>query len=255
MRIKVLGCHGAQLPGYNTTSFLLNKNILVDAGTVTSLLSLDEQIAIDYIFVTHAHLDHIKDIAFLADNLHVRKKYPIEIITTQGIIDILRANLFNNIIWPDFSEIPNKETPVIKFRAIDPGRSYSVDAITIQAVLVNHIIETVAFVIRFEGGSVIFVGDTGPTEDIWEIANKLPDLKAIFIETSFPEDMKDIAEAAGHFTPASLNDELEKLSSLKPVDIYLYHLKPQYHTLIENQISSICRNNVKVLKEGEIIQV
>lgn len=255
MEIRVLGCHGAQLPGYNTTSFLLNKNILIDAGTVTSLLSLDEQIDIDYIFVTHAHLDHVKDIAFLADNLHVKKKYPIEIITTQGIIDILRENLFNNIIWPDFSVIPNRETPVIKFRAINPGSSYSVDSITVQAILVNHIIETVAFVIRFEGGSVIFIGDTGPTEDIWDIANKLQDLKAIFIETSFPDDMKDIAEAAGHFTPASFNDELKKLALFESVDIYLYHLKPQYYTLIENQISSISRNNVKILKEGEIIKV
>ncbi len=255
MEIRVLGCHGAQLPGYNTTSFLLNNNILIDAGTVTSLLSLDEQIDIDYIFVTHAHLDHVKDIAFLADNLHVKKKYPIEIITTQGIIDILRENLFNNIIWPDFSVIPNRETPVIKFRAINPGSSYSVDSITVQAILVNHIIETVAFVIRFEGGSVIFIGDTGPTEDIWDIANKLEDLKAIFIETSFPDDMKDIAEAAGHFTPASFNNELKKLSLFESVDIYLYHLKPQYYTLIENQISSISRNNVKILKEGEIIKV
>ena len=255
MKIRVLGCHGAQLPGYNTTSFLLNKNILVDAGTVTSLLSLDEQIAIDYIFITHAHLDHVKDIAFLADNLHGRKEHPVEIITTQGIINILRENLFNNIIWPNFSEIPNREAPVIKFRALEPGSSYSVDSLTIQAVLVNHIIETMAFVVRFEGGSVIFIGDTGPTEDIWEIANILPDLKAIFIETSFPNDMRSIAEAAGHFTPASFNDELKKLFLLKTVDIYLYHLKPQYRALIEDQISSISRDNVKILKEGEIIEI
>lgn len=255
MKIRVLGCHGAQLPGYNTTSFLLNDNILMDAGTVTSLLSLDEQVAIDYIFVTHAHLDHVKDIAFLADNLHVRKKYPVEIITTQGIIDILRANLFNNIIWPDFSEIPNSETPIIKYRPIDPGCSYSVDAIKIQAVPVNHIIETLAFVIQFDEGSVIFIGDTGPTDAIWEIANTLNELRAIFVETSFPDDMRDIAEAAGHFTPASFHDELKKLSSHKSVDIYLYHLKPQYYNLIEKQISSIFQNNVKILKEGEIIQV
>ncbi|MBN2255301.1 MAG: 3',5'-cyclic-nucleotide phosphodiesterase [Deltaproteobacteria bacterium] len=255
MEISVLGCHGAQLPGYNTTSFLLGRNILVDAGTVTSSLSLEEQTAIDYIFVTHAHLDHVKDIAFLADNLLGRKKNPVEIITTQGIIDILRANLFNNIIWPDFSEIPSKEAPVIAFQAIDPGRWYSIGSMTILAIPVHHIVETVAFVIRYGGGSVIFVGDTGPTDDIWKVANELEDLKAIFVETSFPDDMKDIASVAGHFTPAIFHHELEKLTSLDSVTIYLYHLKPQYYNLIENQVNSISRNNVKILREGQIIDV
>lgn len=58
MRIRVLGCHGSQLPDYNTTSFLIGQNVLLDAGTVTTVLSLKEQIKIDYILITHAHLDH-----------------------------------------------------------------------------------------------------------------------------------------------------------------------------------------------------
>jgi cAMP phosphodiesterase len=255
MKISVLGCYGAQLPGYNTTSFLLDRNILVDAGTVTSLLSLEEQVAIDYILVTHAHLDHIKDIAFLADNLVGRKQYPIEIITTRGVIDILRAHLFNNIIWPDFSEIPSREAPTLSFREIDPGHSYSIGAMTIQAVLVHHIIETVAFIVHHGDGSVIFVGDTGPTDDIWKIASALGNLKAIFVETSFPDDMQDIASVAGHFTPETFHHELAKLSTLDAVTVYLYHLKPQYYNLIENQVNSISRNNVKILKEGQIIEV
>jgi len=254
MEIRVLGCHGSQLPGYNTTSFLLDGKILLDAGTVTSLLTLEDQINIDHVLVTHTHLDHIKDIAFFADNIVLRKKYPVDIMTTQGIIDTLRAYIFNDIIWPDFSVIPNPENPVIRFCPIEPGIAYPLNNVIITAIKVNHTVETVAYVIEFKGGSVIFVGDTGPTEDIWAIANKLKDLKAIFIETSFPNDMKDIAEAAGHFTPESFGDELKKLEIQSP-DIYLYHLKPQYRDVIEKEVSLIKRKNVRILKEGEIIHV
>jgi ribonuclease BN (tRNA processing enzyme) len=254
MEIRVLGCHGSQLPGYNTTSFLLDKSILVDAGTVTSLLGLEDQINIDYILVTHAHLDHVKDIAFLADNLHLKREHPIDIVTTQGIIDILRANLFNNVIWPDFTVIPTPEDPIIRFRAIEPGVTFPLNSVNVTAIGVNHTIETVAYMIEYEGGSVIFVGDTGPTETIWSIANTLKNLKAVFIETSFPDSLQDIADAAGHFTPRSFNRELEKLSHQTP-NIYLYHLKPQYQDVIEKEISAIDRNNVSILKEGQIIQV
>ena len=38
---------------------------LVDAGTITSLLTIEEQVNIDYVLVTHAHLDHVRDIMFL----------------------------------------------------------------------------------------------------------------------------------------------------------------------------------------------
>jgi ribonuclease BN (tRNA processing enzyme) len=254
MEIRVLGCYGAQFPGYNTTSFLLNRNLLVDAGTVTSVLTPEEQINIDQILVTHAHLDHIKDIAFLADNLQLQKTHPVGIVTTQGIIDIIRANLFNNVVWPDFSTIPDAKNPVIRFQPIEPGKPYSLNDMKITAVEVNHTVETVAYVIEYEGCSVIFVGDTGPTEDIWRVANKLKKVNAVFIETSFPNDMKDIAGATGHFTPETLNDELEKLKIQTP-DIYLYHLKPQYYDVIVKEIGLLKKRNIQVLREGEIIRI
>ena len=50
MKIRVLGCHGSQLPHFNTTSFLVENSILLDAGTVTPVLTLKEQLRIDYIF-------------------------------------------------------------------------------------------------------------------------------------------------------------------------------------------------------------
>ena len=112
MNIRVLGCHGSQLPNYNTTSFLIGRNVLVDAGSVTTVLSLPEQLNIDYIFVTHSHLDHVRDLAFLADNVwSLRRGKPLTIISTKGIIETIHRHIFNNVIWPDFTRLPSPQAP------------------------------------------------------------------------------------------------------------------------------------------------
>ncbi len=256
MNIRVLGCHGSQFPGYNTTSFLLDGTVLLDAGTITSVLSIEEQIAIDYILITHAHLDHVRDIVFLADNVYYSKKEgpAVKVMTTQGIIDALKTHLFNNIMWPDFSAIPTPEDHILKFEVIQPGVKFQLDNLAITAVRVSHTVETVAFLIEFEGGSVIFIGDTGPTEEIWKVARELENLKAVFIEVSLPNSMKETADVTGHLTPDRLDSELKKLGVLTP-RICLFHMKPQYEKTIREEVALIRNVDVHILSEGEVIRI
>jgi cAMP phosphodiesterase len=255
MQIKVLGCHGSQTPGCNTTSFLVDGKILVDAGAITSLLTIEEQVNIDYVLVTHAHLDHVRDIMFLADNIcYLQKGHPLIVIGTSNIIDTLKTHLFNNIVWPDFSLIPSPENPVLKFRAIKPGQKMKLGDVHITAILVNHTIETVSYVVESKKGSFIIIGDTGPTEEVWKTANKMSDLKAVFIETSLPDSMKDVAEMTGHLTPSSLEEELKKLDNPNR-NIYLYHMKLQYREAIQREIAMIRDRDIHVLEDGEVIQI
>lgn len=255
MQIRVLGCHGSQTPGCNTTTFLLNGNILVDAGTITSLLTIEEQIKINYVLVTHAHLDHVKDIMFLADNIcYLQKDRPLIVVGTQNIIDTLKTYLFNNIIWPDFSLLPSPENPVLKFETIRPGEKVALDNVNVTAVLVNHVIETVSYAIESKEGSIVIIGDTGPTEDVWNVANNIRNLKAVFVETSLPNSMKDIADVTGHLTASGLEEELKKLHVLNP-PIYLYHMKLQYRESIQNEIAMIKNRNIRILQDGEVINI
>jgi len=254
MEIRVLGCHGSLLPGYHTTGFLLDRSILIDAGTVTSVLTPEEQLNLETVLITHAHLDHVKDLLFLADNICMRKNEPLRVMAPQGILDLLHANLFNDVIWPDFSTIPTVEKPALHFLALNAGRQYPVSNFSVTAVPVNHTVETVAYLVETETSSIIIAGDTGPTEEIWRIARQTKNLKALFLETSFPNEMQSTADLAGHLTPASMARELKKLGSCNP-DIFLYHLKPQYYDTITREIAALgSSRNLRILRNGDALR-
>lgn len=255
MKIRVLGCHGSQLPHHNTTSFLLDKNVLVDAGTVTTVLPLEEQMRIDYIFITHAHLDHVRDIMFLADNLYyAKRKRPLVIASSRGIIENIRRHLFNNVIWPDFSRIPDSRSPLVRFEILTPGRKKTMGEWQVKAWGVHHTVETMGFLMESKGRSALFLGDTGPTENVWKAAAEAKNLKAIFIETSLPGGMQTIADKTGHLTPVTLASELRKLKDTK-TDIYLYHMKPPYAELIHREVALIPDRNIHVIEDGQVIRI
>ena len=255
MKIRVLGCHGSQLPNYNTTGFLLGENVLVDAGTVTPVLTLREQLKIDYIFITHAHMDHVRDLMFLADNIFYSKRSrPLYVCSAKGVLDAISRHLFNNVIWPDFSKIPDRKNPLIRFKVLVPGRTQVIGDLRVRAIAVHHTVETMGYVIESKGKAVMFLGDTGPTEQVWRTAKTCKGLRAIFVETSLPDAMTDIARKTGHLTPFSLAEELKKLKGAKP-DIYLYHMKPWFHEAIREEVASISDRKIHIIEDGQIIRV
>jgi ribonuclease BN (tRNA processing enzyme) len=255
MKIRVLGCHGSQLPHHNTTSFLLGKNILMDAGTVTPVLTLEEQLRIDYIFVTHAHLDHVRDIMFLVDNFYYAKRErPLIVVSSRGIIENIRRHLFNNIIWPDFSRIPSAKAPLIKFEILTPGRKKVLGDMQVRAIGVHHTVETMGFIMESKDKAVLFLGDTGPTENVWKVARTMKGLKAIFVETSLPGSMQGVADITGHLTPVTLAAELKKLKDAKP-EIYLYHMKPRYAGVICREVAAIHNKKIHIIEDGQVIHL
>lgn len=259
MEIRVLGCHGSQLPGCGFTGFLIDGMTLLDAGAATSVLTPEEQSRIDHVLISHAHLDHIQELPSLADNLcYIRKNNPLTVISMPQVIDTLKRHIFNGVIWPDFSILPSAEKPVLKFEPIRTREKIHVGHLRVTAIPVHHSVESVAYVIESGQGSAtktaIFVGDTGPTEEIWSVAGKGENVRAIFVETSLPGEMTDMAELTGHLTPAGLARELEKLYPLKP-QIYLYHMKIQYCEEIRSEIELLKNSRIQILQDGQVIRI
>jgi len=236
----VLGCYGGQQVGFRLTSFLVNDSILLDAGSPAEVLSLEEQHRIRHICVSHTHLDHIKDIAFLADNRCVKRSSGAlenRNITIHSLSEnnrILRKHFLNGHIWPDFTCIPNSDDGILKLNDIEPEHTFEIDGVRITAIPVNHPVPCTGFLLDQDGKQVLYTADMANTDRVWEVANAQPNLQAIIMDCSFPNANQYLADISGHMTPAGVMKDLKKFEQLGRVPIYLYHMKPEsLHLMIE----------------------
>ena len=249
MRIRVLGAHGGSTPRHRQTSFLVNDALCVDAGAVTDALSLEEQERVRAVLVTHSHMDHVASLPFLVENVFGRTSAPLEILAPDDVLDALRTHLFNDALWPDFSRIEGQAGPSVTFRAAPVGAPFSADGLTATAVKVSHVVPTYGYVLADERAAVVFSGDTGPTDAIWSAARRTPNLRALFVECSFPSDMQPIADISCHLTPKTLHAEMAKFP--KDVPIYLYHMKPPALDRLAAEIAAIGDSRLVVLADGD----
>ena len=249
IRYRILGCAGGENPRSQLPSFLVNDRLLVDAGATTARLSLGEQLGIDTVLLTHIHLDHVKDLAFLADNIFGLRPFPVQVCSIASVLKQFQEHLFNDILWPDFTRIPTAEAPTVQLRALPEGQPTVLGTCQVTPIRVNHLVDCVAFFIEQGGRTVLHVGDTGPTDAVWERARHVPDLRAVIVEATFPNRLQELADASGHLTPASLDGELQKLG--RPVPLFVYHLKPQFAKEIEEELRALRDLAPNVLEAGK----
>jgi len=255
MRLHVLGCAGAELPKHNMPAFLLDRTLLLDAGTIGTAIDFQEQKGIQDIFITHAHMDHIKAIPFFADNLVTRETgHTISIYSDREVIDILRQHLFNDLLWPDFTRIPSSDQPTMKFIPMKTRVPVQLDKHRVTAYHVNHTTPAVGYLVEDEKGKkIIYSGDTGPTDQIWRACGDKT-LDALIIEVSFPNRMTDLALKTGHLTPDLLAKEVLKMKNL-PLRFFISHSKPYYMEEIYDELAAISTDYIKILEDGQIINL
>ena len=247
MKLRVLGCAGAEFPDFRPPGFLVDDRFLFDAGTLGAVLTEDEQWDISHIFVTHAHLDHIRGIPVLADNIIIKMlQHTVQVVAPAPVLQALREHVLNDVIWPDFSRIPTPDAPVITYRELEPGTTAVIDGYAVTPVTVNHSVPAFGYVVRKGDAAFFYTGDTGPTEAIATHAGGLPLLIA---EVSFPNDMEEMAIMTGHMTPRLLEKELKKIARM-PQRILVTHPKPQYYELIRAELGAIGLPHIELLRDG-----
>jgi len=255
LRIKVLGCYGGQLLGFRLTSFLINDSILLDAGSPTEALSLEEQYGIRHICLSHTHLDHIKDIAFLADNRSLKRlggnllNRGISVHSLPENHRILREYFFNEHVWPDFTRIPSPDDAIVNLVDIEPEQPFMVDGISVTAIPVNHPVPCTGFLLDDGASQLIYTADTGNTDRIWEIANAQSNLKAVIMDCSFPNAYQHLADISGHMTPQGMMRDLQKFTLLGRVPVYLYHMKPETLNIMTAEVEALDVPHLRMLTQ------
>jgi ribonuclease BN (tRNA processing enzyme) len=225
MKLRVLGCSGG-IGGRHlrTTSFLLDGDVLIDAGTGVGDLTLAELSQVDHIFITHSHLDHVTSIPFLVDTVGGMRARPITVYATRATIEIMRNHLFNWAIWPDFTEIPSPEAPFLRYEELEVGQAVELGGRTITAIPARHTVPAVGYHLDSGTASLVFTGDTGPNEALWKVVNGIANLKYLIIETAFSNKEQRLAEISRHLCPNTLAEELKNLE--RNAEIYITHMKP-----------------------------
>jgi ribonuclease BN (tRNA processing enzyme) len=231
MNIRVLGCSGAIAAGYKTTAFLLDDDVLIDAGTGVGDLPLDALATIDHIQLTHSHLDHVLGIPLLADavlRLRVAAgRPPIQVHALPETLDALRLHIFNGAIWPDFTRLPSREAPALSLHPFQIGDRLDIGGRVIEVLPAAHTVPAVGFAV--DGGDKaghahwVFTGDTGPNPALWRRLAQLR-LSHLVIETAFSDDEAELAHVSQHLCPADLGKELAQLGG--SVDVRITHIKP-----------------------------
>lgn len=252
MELRVLGCSGGIGGKRRTTALLLNGEVLIDAGSGVMDLGLDEMARIRHIFLTHSHLDHLLAIPLLLDSIFERIKAPVTIHAQPHTIKALREHIFNWIIWPDFSELPNKQHPVVSFKPMRPGECRELGALSLEMIPVNHIVPAVAYAIHYPGGILAFSGDTTSNDSLWQGLNALPRLDHLIVEVAFPSKDLSMCEMARHYCPQLLAEDLLKLQH-QP-QIYLSHAKPgAEETIFAECHQLITKRPLSALTGGEVL--
>ncbi|PCI08551.1 MAG: 3',5'-cyclic-nucleotide phosphodiesterase [Gammaproteobacteria bacterium] len=234
MKVRVLGCSGGISQNVATTSFLIDDDILIDAGTGVGSLSLTEMRRIKHIFITHSHLDHIASIALLADTLFDDLiGRPLVVHALPETIKALRDHIFNWTIWPDFTELPHKDDAVLKLEAMAIDSVCEISGRSIEMIRVNHAVPAVGYSVISQGKVFAFSGDTTCNESFWASLNKHDRVDLLFVESAFADEDLPLAKLAFHYCPQLLAQDLLKLKH--KTKIYISHLKPGSEQVIMEQ--------------------
>lgn len=254
MRVKVCGCYGGETSKTALTGFVIDGKVALDAGSLARSLTLKQQQQIEHILITHTHLDHIKDLAFISDNVIGTIPKPIQIWGIKSTIDVIRNHLMNDRIWPDFSKLPTADNPTIQFNVIEEEKPFKVDKYTCLAVPTKHPVPNTGYLVTNDEGTFCFSGDTGVTTRLWDVINQQKKMLGLITEVSFPNEQEWLADVSGHLTPKLLKQQIDQLKN-RNYTVFLSHMKPNFIDVLKKEVKAEKIGNYRFLEVGEVIEL
>ena len=253
MKIKLLpstiDAEGHASPEQRLSCFVVDGRVAIDAGSIAIGLTDSERETVRDVILTHPHIDHIATLPIFVDDLFASLEEPVRVHATQEVCEMVARDVFNGTVYPPFQEFDNGRTRVMQFVPFRVGEEFRVAHLRVKAVPVNHIVPTVGIVVTDGEATVAFSGDTAATDEFWRLINAEPRLDALFIESSFPNSLSELAEKSGHLTPSALGEELRKLTHTD-LDILAMHLKPSFRLQLIEQLAALRVPRLSAMEPG-----
>ncbi|MBN3560963.1 MBL fold metallo-hydrolase [Aliamphritea spongicola] len=249
MKLDILGCSGGIGKGLKTTTFLVDDTLLLDAGTGVESLTLEQMLQIRTVLITHAHVDHITGLPLMLATIFDQHQAPIDVYALPEVIDALQTHIFNWVIWPDYTCLP-EANPILRLHTLSVGDTLQLENKSVEVLPAEHPTPTVGYLLSNATTSFAFSGDNGINEQLWPIlSDRRPDL--LIIDVSFTDDVDELARLSGHLTPSHLAEELSHFSHDCP--IMITHLKPGFESEIMERCQTLLPNrNIRRLVHGSL---
>lgn len=248
--LSLHGCNGG-IGGLNrrTTCYGIGENIVIDAGTGLATLPMEKMAQIDHVVLTHAHLDHIACLPLMLDSVAGLRQTPVTVWASDEVITLLRAHVFNEQIWPDFSKIPTPQNPFVRFSSLS-SHGATIEGHHFLPLPAAHGIPACGYLVSRDQCALAFSGDTGDCPEFWESLQHKPDLKAVIVECSYPAAIREMAELSMHMYSNAL---IKRISSLPAgVASVIVHRKPGFEEAIAAELmQALPGRDVRLPSPGE----
>lgn len=235
-------------------TYVINDCVAIDAGVLGLLSPLDAQRRVRHVFLSHSHLDHLATLPIFIDNVYVPGPNCPSVWGSSHVLETLQRDFFNDRLWPDMIRLSGEESPFLRLETLTAEQPVEVEGLRVTPIELKHVVPAFGFLVEelATNAAVLFVSDTGPTERIWEIANQTPGLKGVFLEASFPNSMRWLADKAAHLTPELFRDELAKLKRLVPT--HVIHVKLAFEAQILGELQALQLPNLVIAEPGTTLE-
>jgi cAMP phosphodiesterase len=241
VEVRILGAHLAEAKGARLTSLLIDGVLAVDAGGITSALSLAEQKKIETVLLTHHHFDHTRDLVTLAANAGYYWRKQLTVCGLRHTLDIVTDCLLGGKMYANFFEYPDKEKPTVILEAIEPYSRKTIAGYDVSAVPVKHSVPAVGYQVSSpDAKSLFYTGDTTVgISDCWQHVS--PQL--LITEVSGPDKYEDWLKKVGHLCPRLLREELIQFRQLKGYlpPILVIHIGNPYEQEIKEEVAQVAQ--------------
>jgi phosphoribosyl 1,2-cyclic phosphodiesterase len=248
VEIQILGAHQLELKGTRLTSLLIDGTLVVDAGGLTSALSLTEQKKIKAVLLTHHHFDHTRDLVTLAANAAYYWQGQLKVYALSYTLDVVTNCLLDGKIYSNFLEYPSKEKPTLILEAIEPYDRKTVAEYSVLALPVKHSVPTIGYQITSSdvqhsnelSAGLFYTGDTTVgISDCWQHVSP----KLLIAEVIGPNQYGDWLKKAGHLSAALLKEELIKFRQLKGYlpRVIVIHIGNRFEQEIKEEVAQVAQ--------------
>jgi ribonuclease BN (tRNA processing enzyme) len=234
------------------TTFLIDDRVAIDAGSLGFHREPHDQAAVRHVFLSHSHLDHLASLPIFLENIAGLNETPVTVYASEPVQASLRQDLFNDRLWPNFLKLSHAGGPFLRLATIRSGEPVDVEKLRITPVAVDHVVPTLGFIVEGAGAAIVIVSDTGPTQEIWDRANRLPNLKAVFLEATFPQELSRLAATTKHL---SSFDFLAEAGKLHPnADVFAVHLKAQFRERLIEEVGALPDRRIKIAESDVVYE-